>query len=137
MLIEVEFEWIEQYWIQGMKHDKQHVWWQGAIRSLKDAWVSFEQYMYVLYQQCCNNDKKKNTVPINIVQGLVNHLIQRQELRIKWDIRRSDKIYKRRIDAEYQPVMGGLQLPPPPPSSMSPSPSSIDNNHSHFDNKTK
>ncbi len=111
VLNEVEFEWIAQYWIQGTQHDIQHVWWQRPMRALEDAWNALERVTYKIYTNIVTsiasteNEKKGSTLPSHeLVKGLVQAFQNRQELRLKWDHRRADKIYKRRISMPYQPV---------------------------------
>jgi mRNA N6-methyladenine demethylase len=109
VLNEVEFEWIAQYWIQGKQHDIQHVWWQKAIRALEDAWNALERMTYKIYTKiiasCRLNSETDSIVPSReLVQGLLLAFQTRQDLRLKWDHRRADKIYKRRISIQYQPI---------------------------------
>jgi alpha-ketoglutarate-dependent dioxygenase FTO len=112
VLDEVEFEWIAQYWIQGKQHDIQHVWWQKPMRALEDAWNALERVTYKIYTKIItlsasigNNTKNESTLPPRaLVQVLLSAFQNRQELRLKWDHRRADKIYKRRISIPYQPV---------------------------------
>jgi hypothetical protein len=43
-------------------------------------------------------------IPRDVVHGLLTELTARQKLRLKWDERRADKIYQRRIATEFRPV---------------------------------
>ena len=111
VLNEVEFEWIAQYWIQGKRHDEQHLWWQKPIRALEDAWNALEKITYKIYNNIISlcaaamSDKQDSIVPSReLVQGLLLAFQGRQEMRLKWDHRRADKIYKRRISLPYQPI---------------------------------
>ena len=111
VLDEVEFEWIAQYWIQGTQHDIQHVWWQRPMRALEDAWNALERVTYKIYTNIVasiastDNEKKGSSLPSHkLAKGLLQAFQNRQELRLKWDHRRADKIYKRRISLPYQPV---------------------------------
>jgi mRNA N6-methyladenine demethylase len=104
VLTEVEFEWIAQYWIQGAQHDVQHVWWQGPMRALEQAWLALEKVTYKVYTRFFAAEGTTDLPPRSLVQGMLSALEARQEWRTKWDHRRVDKIYKRRISPAYQPV---------------------------------
>lgn len=105
VLTEVEFEWIAQYWIQGAQHDVQHLWWQAPIQALEQAWGALEKLTFKIYQRCITAaEAASDTPPPELVAGLLAAMQTRQDLRTKWDDRRSDKIYKRRISRPYQPV---------------------------------
>jgi hypothetical protein len=41
--IEIEFEWIRQFFIQGQKHHELHVWWHKPITEFKNSMVTIEQ----------------------------------------------------------------------------------------------
>jgi mRNA N6-methyladenine demethylase len=111
VLTEVELEWIAQYWVQGAQHDVQHVWWQAPMRALEQAWCALEKQSYKIYGKLLeaaaavsNDEQNRNTKLSALLSGLLEAFRARQELRTKWDDRRADKIYKRRISRPYQPV---------------------------------
>jgi mRNA N6-methyladenine demethylase len=104
VLTELEFDWIAQYWIQGAQHDVQHVWWQGPIRALEQAWLALEKVTYKVYSRILSAGSTSELPSQALVQGMLSALEARQEWRKKWDHRRADKIYKRRISLPYQPV---------------------------------
>lgn len=97
-LTEVELEWIAQYWVQGAQHDVMHVWWQAPIRALEEAWNALEKYTCRLFHLAMASQK------FELIQTLHAAFQTRQEMRIRWDERRADKIYKRRISRPFQPV---------------------------------
>jgi hypothetical protein len=78
-----------------------HVWWQRPMKTLEAMWSSLEELTFQLYQACV---KECKVVPRGVIKGLVAELKDRQRLREQWDERRADKIYQRRISAEYRPV---------------------------------
>lgn len=41
-LNEVEFEWIRQFYIQGARHQQQHVWWKEPMNELLQLWGRLE-----------------------------------------------------------------------------------------------
>jgi len=41
--LEVEFEWIRQFYIQGQKHYDLHVWWHKPMHELLDLFVTIEK----------------------------------------------------------------------------------------------
>ncbi|KAL3925932.1 MAG: hypothetical protein SGILL_000075 [Bacillariaceae sp.] len=100
VLTEVEMEWVAQYWLQGAQHDKMHVWWQRPMKTLEAYFVALEQYTHQLFQLCLHD----STIPLDVIKVMLKELKQRQLLRIQWNDRRKDKIYQRRITAEYRPV---------------------------------
>jgi alpha-ketoglutarate-dependent dioxygenase FTO len=100
VLTEVEMEWIAQYWLQGAQHDKMHVWWQRPMKTLEAYFEALEQHTFQLYKVCLQDD----TVPIDVIKVMKNELKERRALRLQWDERRKDKIYAKRIAAEYRPV---------------------------------
>jgi mRNA N6-methyladenine demethylase len=112
ILTEVEFDWIAQYWIQGTQHDVQHVWWQAPIRALEQAWNALEKVTYKVYTKIMDFTTTTTAAgiliapppPRELVMGLLSAFQTRQEWRVKWDHRRGDKIYPRRISRPYQPV---------------------------------
>lgn len=114
VLTEVEFEWIAQYWVQGAQHDVQHVWWQAPMRALEQAWGALEKQTFKIYTKCCyscsttsassETETVATVVPRELLVGLLAAFKVRMEWRTKWDDRRADKIYKRRISRPYQPV---------------------------------
>ena len=105
VLTEVEFEWIAQYWVQGAQHDVQHVWWQAPMRALEEAWGALERLTYKVYRRVLAVQQEEE-VPTRkvLLKGMVAAFRARQELRTKWDERRANKIYKRRIARPFQPV---------------------------------
>jgi mRNA N6-methyladenine demethylase len=103
VLTEVEMEWIAQYWLQGAEHDKMHVWWQRPMKTLEAYQAAMEEYTYQLYQLCVDKSTS-NKVPLDVLKVLLTELKVRQELRVQWHERRSDKIYQRRIAVDYRPV---------------------------------
>lgn len=100
VLTEVEFEWIAQYWVQGAQHNVQHIWWQAPVRALEQARAALEKLTFKIYTRCTTSDG----IPRELLLGLVAALKSRKEWRSKWDDRRADKIYKRRISRPFQPV---------------------------------
>ena len=102
VLSEVEFEWIAQYWLQGAEHDKMHTWWQGPMRALEILWQSMEELTFQLYHVCVTESE---SLPRLVLKGFLVELQYRQEHRTQWDERRADKIYQRRIQAPYRPVV--------------------------------
>jgi alpha-ketoglutarate-dependent dioxygenase FTO len=104
-LTEVEMEWIAQYWLQGSQHDKMHVWWQKPMKTLEAYWSALEEMTYRLFKRCCfHDDEKESNISIQVLKVLQAEFKNRQSLRQKWDERRADKIYQRRIAPEYRPV---------------------------------
>jgi FTO C-terminal domain len=106
VLTEVEFEWIAQYWVQGAQHDVQHVWWQAPMRALEEAWGALEKLTYkVVYGLLDPKTQQQQQQPdLELWRGMLTCLTTRRDLRVKWDERRANKIYKRRIARPYQPV---------------------------------
>lgn len=100
VLTEVEFEWIAQYWIQGAQHDVQHVWWQAPMWALEQAWAAMEKLTFKIYTHLLTLDSPSR----GLLKGMIAALTMRLEWRMKWDERRADKIYKRRISRPFQPV---------------------------------
>jgi alpha-ketoglutarate-dependent dioxygenase FTO len=103
VLTEVEFEWVAQYWVQGAQHDVMHTWWQVPVRELEKAWNSLEGLTYKLYKACVSQASSP-VLSRDLVAALLDAFKARKELRTKWDERRADKIYKRRISRPFQPV---------------------------------
>lgn len=105
VLTELEFQWIAQYWIQGVQHDIQHAWWQAPMRALEKAWNALERQTFKVIQLLLGcTDDQIDEIPRKLLSGLVAALQTRQDWRVKWDERRANKIYKRRIARPYQPV---------------------------------
>ncbi|KAG7347203.1 FTO catalytic domain containing protein [Nitzschia inconspicua] len=109
VLTELEMEWIAQYWLQGAEHDKMHVWWQRPMKTLEAYFSALEEYTYKLCQLCVNIDTS-DMAPVDVLKVLLAEFKSRQSLRRHWDERRGDKIYQRRISAEYRPVARPLFL---------------------------
>ena len=101
ILTQVEMEWIAQYWLQGAEHDKMHVWWQKPMKTLEAYWSALEDMTLQLFETCRTQSIE---VKPDVILGLVAELKNRQEQREKWDGRRADKIYQRRIAVEFRPV---------------------------------
>jgi FTO C-terminal domain len=78
---------------------------------LEQAWCALEKQSYKIYGKLLeaaaavsNDEQDRNTKLSALLLGLLEAFRARQELRTKWDDRRADKIYKRRISRPYQPV---------------------------------
>lgn len=98
-LVEVESEWICQYWVQGNGHDELHIDWQKPIRLLEKFWLVLEKQINQVYELCILgrvSDKKMKNV-------LLTELKVKQGMRREWDRRRKDKAYKR-IEKLFRPV---------------------------------
>jgi mRNA N6-methyladenine demethylase len=110
VLTEVEFEWIAQYWVQGAQHNVQHVWWQVPMQNLEQAWNALEKITFkvnmgaIQQSETEKTNNKNNTQNIALLEGLRKAFLVRKELRERWDERRANKQYKRRISRPYQPV---------------------------------
>ena len=104
VLTEIEFEWIAQYWIQGAEYDRQHVYWQKKMIALEKAWNSLEKLTFRITEAVREWKTSNRVKQTNLIQGLVDALKDRQSRRLKWDERRADKIYQRRVPRPYQPV---------------------------------
>ena len=105
VLTEVEMEWIAQYWLQGQGHNTMHVWWQEPIKTLEAYWKVLEEMTYRLYRHVLNMHKEQSSkMVIDVLKVLQSEFKNRQSMRQKWDERRADKIYQRRISPEYRPV---------------------------------
>eukprot|EP01031_Cornospumella_fuschlensis_P032485 gene32485-39275_t len=48
VLMEVEMDWVRQFYVQGRKHFDQHVWWHGPMSVLEGGMKGCEQKMGVL-----------------------------------------------------------------------------------------
>lgn len=101
VLSEVEMDWIAQYWLQGLEHDKMHVWWQKPMQTLELLWLTLEELTFQLYEKCISSPER---VPRLAVKGFLLELESRQNNREQWDLRREDKIYQRRIAPGFRPV---------------------------------
>ena len=106
VLTEVEMEWIAQYWLQGQQHDTMHVWWQKPMKTLEAYWGALEEMTYRLYKHAVemNEEQSSSKMSIDVLKVLQSEFKNRQSMRQKWDERRADKIYQRRISPEYRPV---------------------------------
>mmetsp|Transcript_28465 Transcript_28465/g.69262 ORF Transcript_28465/g.69262 Transcript_28465/m.69262 type:complete len:644 (-) Transcript_28465:1574-3505(-) len=105
VLTEVEMEWIAQYWLQGQQHDTMHVWWQKPMKTLEAYWGALEEMTCRLYKHAVdNNEEQSSKMSIDVLKVLQSEFKNRQTMRQKWDERRADKIYQRRISPEYRPV---------------------------------
>ncbi len=47
--MEVEFEWIRQYYIQGIKHHQLHTWWDEPVQKLLQYLIQLERKIYKIY----------------------------------------------------------------------------------------
>jgi alpha-ketoglutarate-dependent dioxygenase FTO len=104
-LTEVEFEWIAQYWVQGAQHDVMHVWWQAPMRALEEAWNALEKYTCRLFHfAITSSTTTESQNKSDLIMALRSAFQTRHEMRVRWDERRADKIYKRRIPRPFQPV---------------------------------
>jgi hypothetical protein len=70
------------------------------MKTLEAYFEALEQHTFQLYKVCLQDD----TVPIDVIKVMKNELKERRALRLQWDERRKDKIYAKRIAAEYRPV---------------------------------
>lgn len=43
MLQEIEFEWINQFYIQGRRYQQLHSWWREPMRQLVEYWVELNK----------------------------------------------------------------------------------------------
>lgn len=101
VLTEIEMEWIAQYWLQGVQHDKLHAWWQKPMNKLEALWLSLEAYTFRLHHSCM---KMSSLIPFPVVVAFLEELKIRRKLRKFWDERRSDKIYLKRVSEQSRPV---------------------------------
>jgi alpha-ketoglutarate-dependent dioxygenase FTO len=101
ILSQVEMEWIAQYWLQGAEHNKMHVWWQKPMKTLEGFWSILEELTGQLFEIC---QRQASLVKGAAIEGFLEELRNRQEHREKWDERRADKIYQRRITPPFRPV---------------------------------
>jgi alpha-ketoglutarate-dependent dioxygenase FTO len=102
ILTQVESEWIAQYWLQGVEHDKMHVWWQKPMKTLEAYWSILEELTGQLFQIICQQNPA--AVKSAVIEGFLEELKDRKEQREKWDERRAEKIYQRRITPPFRPV---------------------------------
>ena len=101
-LAEVEFEWIAQYWVQGHRFNEQHTWWQGPMQALEKAWVSLEKVTFKVSEKLRTNTKATSSLELG--KHFIEALKTRQAMRQKWDKRRAESIYQRRVPVEYRPI---------------------------------
>ena len=99
-LSEVEFEWIAQYWIQGIGHHKLHTSWHLYMKTLERMWRKLEEQTKQLFDNVLSHCTERR----DVIQVLISQFSSRKQHRKHWDERRSDGIYKRRVAEEFRPV---------------------------------
>ena len=48
--MEVEFEWIRQFYIQGSKHFEMHVWWHQPMQEMISFLLQIEQRLVKIFK---------------------------------------------------------------------------------------
>jgi hypothetical protein len=43
MLQEIEFEWINQFFVQGSRYHAVHSWWHEPMRQLSEYWIELNK----------------------------------------------------------------------------------------------
>jgi len=54
VLMELEFEWIRQFFVQGRKHYVLHKWWHQPMKELMSCWVKLENRTGIALQALCD-----------------------------------------------------------------------------------
>ncbi|XP_077993603.1 alpha-ketoglutarate-dependent dioxygenase FTO-like [Glandiceps talaboti] len=77
---EVEFEWIRQFWMQGVQHATEREYWIKPMEDLERDWKKLELMTKLAIDVVLgeNNDKEE------IVAAILPEITERQELRNQW-----------------------------------------------------
>ena len=129
-LMEIEFEWLRQWYIQGTNHKELHlVYWQDKIKELIGLWGKFQakerkkmKYLTnaVLVVESRKQQHAKDLPPpprkqrkhaqtienmggINVYNACIELIQQLKKKRIGWSKRELDPIYKR-VPQHYRPI---------------------------------
>jgi len=101
VLTELEMEWIAQYWLQGATHNRQHVWWHRPMEILSGLWENLEELTFTIYTRSIESS---STIPIAVLDVLLDEFKIRQRQRLLWDERRGDAVYKKRMKEDQRPI---------------------------------
>ncbi|XP_053571726.1 LOW QUALITY PROTEIN: alpha-ketoglutarate-dependent dioxygenase FTO [Bombina bombina] len=86
---EVEFEWLRQFWFQGIDTVSGSDFWLGAMAELEDQWRANGSYD----QRSTGRDYKENGTK-EILNSVLPSLMERRDLRHEWSLRCRSKLAK-------------------------------------------
>jgi len=96
---EIEMEWIAQYWLQGVGHNAERIWWQKPMSTLERLWNDLEDLTCRLFNRCV-----ESSIQLAIIDALLDEFKERRRQRILWDERRADKVYQKRMSEQFRPI---------------------------------
>ena len=95
---ELEFEWIRQWYIQGVRHAELHPYWHAPLKYLEECWSSLNTATSIVL-----NDMKNGVAEEDLYDVMIESYQERIALREKWDGRLRDPLYSA-LDAESKPM---------------------------------
>ena len=98
--VEIEFEWLRQWYIQGKLHNSLHLYWQKPIQELCDAYRQLEsssnQVMTMLEEasESRGTNEEESLVTEDLFDLMIEIYSDREEHHSNWQERYSDPIFR-------------------------------------------
>lgn len=112
LLTELEFEWLNQFWVQGRRHAVLHPWWRGPMALVLATWRELERRTAATVQHLLSlRDAEAGAVDPPAVarafETMLRALEERRESRSRWTARFADSAY-RSLPPDCSPVVPAL-----------------------------
>lgn len=100
LFIEIEFEWIRQWLIQGRLHADLHPYWHAPIQTLKNHYAELEQYSVKILNLLKESSDKNNDLPKTntltseeLYDVMIEEISEKIKLRKEWKMRMKDPLF--------------------------------------------
>lgn len=96
LMTEIEFEWIQQWYIQGETHSKLHPYWLKPIKYLEKVWLQLEKVISYIYSilKLSSTSRSISAVCEDLFDVTIEALEERKKLRNSWKLRLKDSIFR-------------------------------------------
>jgi len=109
LMIELEFEWLRQWHIQGHHHADLHRFWHRPFQSLEVSYRKLKEVVLFILETLreATSKTKSNIISEDLFDVAIENVESREKLRITWSLRLRDSIFAT-LPEEMQPITTSL-----------------------------
>mmetsp|Transcript_13007 Transcript_13007/g.18988 ORF Transcript_13007/g.18988 Transcript_13007/m.18988 type:complete len:612 (-) Transcript_13007:9-1844(-) len=109
LMIELEFEWLRQWHIQGHHHADLHRFWHRPFQSLEVSYRKLKEVVLFILETLreATSKTKSNIISEDLFDVAIENVESREKHRITWSLRLRDSIFAT-LPEEMQPITTSL-----------------------------